>query len=207
VTAQPARRTRRGAETRRKVEDAAGRLFKERGYHATSLQQIAEAAGVHVQTIYLAYGTKAELLRAAASWAVSEGENPDVPPPERRWVREITATEDPQLKLRLYTRHIRNVTEGWGPFQQAMRAASTEPEVADKLAAMEEGRYQGPLNLWAAIEARGELRDGLTTERAAALTFAIASPDTFRQLIDRGLSIDEAEHEIAEILIRTLLRG
>src|SRR4051794_7079027 len=100
VTSQPARRSRRGAETRKKVEEAAGRLFQERGYYATTLQQIADAAGVHVQTIYLAYGTKAEVLRAAAAWATSD-EDPAVPPPERRWVREIMDAEDPRVKLRL----------------------------------------------------------------------------------------------------------
>jgi AcrR family transcriptional regulator len=204
VTSQPARRGRRRTETRTKVEETAGRLFSEHGYHATTLQQIADAAGVHVQTIYLAYGTKAELLRAAAAWATSE-EDPALPPPERRWVREIVATDDPRLKVRLYVRHIRDITRSWGPFQQAMRAASTEPEVAEKLAAMEEGRFQGPLNLWPVIEARRELRDGLTTERASALTYAIASPDTFRQLLDRGLSLDEAEEEVARVLILALL--
>lgn len=204
VTSPPARRDRRRTETRTKVEKAAGRLFTEHGYHATTLQQIADEAGVHVQTIYLAYGTKAEVLRAAASWATSE-EDPAIPPPDRRWVREIVATDDPRLKLRLYVRHIRDITQTWGPFQQAMRAASSEPEVAEKLAAMEEGRFQGPLNLWPAIEARGQLRDGLSTERAAALSYAIASPDTFRQLIDRGLSLDQAEDEVARMLILALL--
>lgn len=204
MTAQPARR-RRGEETRHKIEEAAGRLFTERGYHGTTLQQIADAAGVHVQTIYLAYGTKAELLRAAAAWATSD-EDPEIPPPDRRWVRAIVQAEDPRQKLKLYVRHIRDITATWGPFQQAMRAASGEPEVAEKLAAMEEGRFQGPLNLWSAIQARGELRDGLTTERAAALTYAIASPDTFRQLLDRGLNLDEAEDEVARTLTRALLR-
>ncbi|MGA8247556.1 MAG: helix-turn-helix domain-containing protein [Nocardioides sp.] len=204
MSREPARRGRRGTETRRNVEKAAGRLFTEQGYHATTLQQIADAAGVHVQTVYLAYGTKAEVLRAAAAWATSE-EDPAIPPQERRWVREIVATDDPRLKLRLYVRHIRDITLTWGPFQQAMRAAIAEPEVGEKLAAMEEGRFQGPLNLWPAIEAHGQLRDGLSAERAAALTYAIASPDTFRQLLDRGLSLEEAEEEVTRLLILALL--
>jgi AcrR family transcriptional regulator len=207
VTSQPARRrNRRGTETRVKIEEAAGGLFTAQGYHGTSMQEIADAAGVHVQTIYLAYRTKAELLRAAASRPVAEGEDPSVPPPERRWVREIVATDDPQEKLRLYLRHLRHVTQGWGPFQQAMRAAADEPEVAEKLAAMEYGRYQGPLNLWPAIADSGGFRDGIDAARAADLTYAIASPDTFRQLLDRGWTADEAEAGILEALVRLLLR-
>jgi AcrR family transcriptional regulator len=206
VADQPVRRTRRGAATREKIEAAAGELFTARGYHATSMQDVADRAGVHVQTIYLAYGTKAELLRAAASRPVAEGEDPAVPPPERRWVREIVATDDPREKIRLYVRHIRNVTQGWGPFQLVMRQAQDEPEVAEKLAAMETGRFQGPLNLWPAIAERGQLRGSMTVEHAAAVTYAIASPDVFRQLQERGRSLDEAEQDIVDILIAALLR-
>ena len=200
------RRGRRGMETRRKVEEAAAELFVQRGYHGTSMQDIAAAAGVHVQTIYLAYGTKAELLRAAASWKVSEGEDPAIPPPERRWVRELIAEDDPREKFRLYVRHIRHVTEQWAPMRDVMRAAAGEPEVAEKLAAMEYGRYQGPENLWPAIEQKGQLREGLTAGDAAVLTYAIASPDTFRQLLERGWSWNRAEAAITDTLIRTLLR-
>jgi AcrR family transcriptional regulator len=123
---RPRPRPTRGAETCTKVEEAAGRLFTQHGYYATTLQPIADAAGVHVQTVYLAYGTKAAVLRAAAAWATSE-EDPAIPPPDRRWVRAIVATDEPRLKLRLYVRHIRDITQTWGPFQQAMRAASAEP--------------------------------------------------------------------------------
>jgi AcrR family transcriptional regulator len=200
------RRGRRGTETRQRIEQVAAELFVERGYHATSMQDIADAAGVHVQTIYLAYGTKAELLRAAASWKVSEGEDPAIPPPERQWVREVVAADDPVEKFRLYVRHIRHVTQQWAPMRDVMRGAIGEPEVAEKLAAMEHGRYQGPENLWPAIEQRGQFRDGVSAEHAAVLTYAIASPDTFRQLLERGWSWNRAEAAILDALVRTLLR-
>ncbi|MGB9377280.1 MAG: hypothetical protein WCB04_07180 [Mycobacteriales bacterium] len=35
---------------------------------------------------------------------------------------------------------------------------------------------------------------------------AIASPDTFRQLLDRGWSWERAESEIVDTLVRALLR-
>ena len=57
---------RRGADTRERIEEAAGTLFTERGYHRATMQAIADAAGVHVQTVYLAYGTKQALLAASA---------------------------------------------------------------------------------------------------------------------------------------------
>jgi hypothetical protein len=35
---------------------------------------------------------------------------------------------------------------------------------------------------------KGQLREGLTAKEAAVLTYAIASPGTFRQLLERGWS-------------------
>jgi hypothetical protein len=52
----------------------------------------------------------------------------------------------------------------------------------------------------------GQLREGLTAGEAAVLTYAIASPDTFRQLPGRGWSWNRAEAAIMDTLIRTLLR-
>src|ERR1700730_12204147 len=56
--------------TRRRIRDAARRLFVERGYVATTIEAIAGEAGVAVPTVYLAFGTKrallAELLDIAA---------------------------------------------------------------------------------------------------------------------------------------------
>jgi hypothetical protein len=53
----------------------------------------------------------------------------------------------------------------------------------------------------------GQLRVGVTAEQAAVLTYAIASPDTFRQLLDRGWSWEKAEDAIVDTLVQTLLRN
>jgi AcrR family transcriptional regulator len=94
-SARPASR-RRGIETRRRVEEMAAELFTSNGYSATRMQAIADAAGVHVQTIYLAYHTKAAVLAACAARLVAGDEDPTTHPSQRRWVREIQATADPR---------------------------------------------------------------------------------------------------------------
>ncbi len=53
------------AITRQRVLDAAQRLFRERGYAATSLEQIAEAADVTKGAIYGHFATKEDLLLSA----------------------------------------------------------------------------------------------------------------------------------------------
>jgi AcrR family transcriptional regulator len=48
-------------ERRLSIEDAASRIFAERGYAATSLDQVAEAAGITKPVIYRHFGSKKEL--------------------------------------------------------------------------------------------------------------------------------------------------
>ena len=55
--------------TRRRIANAALELFSTRGYTATTLQTIADTAGLHVQTIYQAFGSKTAVLAAACELA------------------------------------------------------------------------------------------------------------------------------------------
>jgi AcrR family transcriptional regulator len=65
TTAVPKRRL-KGPERRAKIEHAAAELFAERGFEATSIEQIAEAAGVSRTVIYDHYPSKIELQIALA---------------------------------------------------------------------------------------------------------------------------------------------
>ena len=197
----------RARETRRRVEEAAGRLFSEQGYATTTMQAIADEAGVHVQTIYLAYGTKAAVLAAAATRLVAGEDDPDSHPSERAWAREIQATPDPATKLRLYVRHIRDVAPRVVRLVDVLRAnAPGDPDVAAFHAHMEQGRWAGPHALFAPLADEGALRSGLPVTTAADATYALASPDTFRALVERrGWSWDQAETWIADRLVETLL--
>jgi AcrR family transcriptional regulator len=204
---EPARRRRRGADTRRRVEEAAAGLFTGRGYTATSMQAIATAAGVHVQTIYLAYGTKAAVLAACAARLVAGEEDPDTHPSERRWAREIQAAGDPRDKIRLYVRHIADVAGRITPLLDVLRAtAPSEPEAAAFLAHMEEGRREGPLQLLGPLAGSGAARTGLSADDIADITFALASADTLRALVTvRGWDRGRAEAWLTDTLCRSLL--
>ena len=101
-----------------------------------------------MQTIYLAYGTKASVLAAAATRLVAGDEDPASHPGERAWAREILAAEDPRRKIALYVEHIADVAPRTTALIDALRAtARSEPEVGAFLEHMEEGRREGPLAL------------------------------------------------------------
>src|SRR5690349_2995305 len=64
------RRKRQAEQTRAEVLVAAMQLFNERGWAETTLADVAEAAGVAVETIYKGFRSKKQLLRDAMGTAV-----------------------------------------------------------------------------------------------------------------------------------------
>jgi AcrR family transcriptional regulator len=54
--------SRRGAETRRRLLDAAEKMFSELGYHDASIVKITEEAGVGQGTFYLYFGSKQDIF-------------------------------------------------------------------------------------------------------------------------------------------------
>ncbi len=150
------------------------------------MQAIATEAGVHVQTIYLAYGTKPALLAACAARLVAGDEDPDTPPAERRWAREVAAEHDPHAKLVRYVQQIADVAPRIMSLIDVLRTtAPAEAEVAAFLDHMERGRREGALQLLGHDVLPGTWRRGLTPDKVADITFAIASPDTLRALTVR----------------------
>jgi AcrR family transcriptional regulator len=207
TTRSGAGRGRRGEDTRRRIEQAAAGLFGEHGYAGTSIQAVADAAGVHAQTIYQAYGTKASLLGAVGARLVAGEDDPAIHPSQRAWARHIQAEPDPARKLRLYVQHIREITPRIVVLIDMLRAtAPAEPDAAGFLDQIEEGRYLGPMNLFAPLASHGQLRPGLTLAAACDITYALVSPDTFRGLVlRRGWSWNRAERCLTDWLTQALL--
>jgi AcrR family transcriptional regulator len=73
MTGEPQRRTGRpdhqaSEELVRHIVDTAARLFIKRGYAATSIEQIAAAAGSGKQTIYRRFGSKTGIFHEVIGW-------------------------------------------------------------------------------------------------------------------------------------------
>src|SRR5437773_5188767 len=75
-------------ESRRRVIAAAARCFLDAGYAATTIADVARAAGVAVQTVYSAVGGKAELLIEVVNQAVA-GDDREVVFLDREWMRDL----------------------------------------------------------------------------------------------------------------------
>ncbi|SHG00724.1 transcriptional regulator, TetR family [Desulfacinum infernum DSM 9756] len=112
--------------TKRELYRVAARLFKQKGYRATSMQDIANALGIQKASIYYYIRTKQDLLtaigRAAMEMLLAEGERiaAEPLPPEEK-LREILRSHVRLIceNLDLFTVSLRELTpvnagDHWG---------------------------------------------------------------------------------------------
>ena len=72
-------------------------MFTEAGYAGTRMTDIADRAGVAVQTLYYMFRTKAELLQACVEYAVLGPE--ELPPPQQPFWASMTAARSGRKAL------------------------------------------------------------------------------------------------------------
>jgi len=92
------RRTRQVERTEERILASATELFLVNGYVATTLAAVAEAADVGVRTVYVRFGTKAELLKRVVDVAIV-GDTLPVDVMGREWA--AVATSAPTLAERI----------------------------------------------------------------------------------------------------------
>ena len=119
--------------TRQKVVAAARQLFVEKGYTATTIGEIAQTAGVALQSVYAAGGSKAELLVTVSDQAIA-GDAREVPLAARTNMQAVFAEKDPVARMRLFADAICDIQERSAPVQMAYReAAAVDTTVAENL--------------------------------------------------------------------------
>ena len=180
------RETRRGAsarETRRLITEAATALFIERGYAATSMREIAAAAGVVDKTLYLSFGTKADLLRAVVDHAIA-GDDEPVPIAERTWFRAILDTTDPRDVLKQWIDHQHRMLRRLADLTEMVRAAAnSNPELAELYHQRRTALAVDVTHIARSLATRSQLRTGTTTAEAANQLNIITGPEIYRLLV------------------------
>src|SRR3569833_4652111 len=104
------KRVRDAPGTRRRMLEAARELFVVKGYGATTLKEIADRAGVAVQTIYFTFGNKRVLLKELVDVAIA-GDLEPVATMARPWFRDAVAPPAAEAHVRLHVRGARGVQE------------------------------------------------------------------------------------------------
>jgi AcrR family transcriptional regulator len=200
-------RREQAAITKTRILDATQELFEERGYAATSIAAIAKLAGVSQRTVYLAFETKAELLRALWNARLRGGEDA---PPVAQLARytEVLAEPDPARKLELNAHHAVAVKQRIGALHEVIRAgASVDPDVGALWDRIQTEFRENQRGIVAGIADQSALKDGLDVERAADILWTVNHGDLWQHLVvRRGWSPEEFEHWLSDAFKTLLLR-
>src|SRR3954464_10099987 len=165
-------RAEQAQRTRTAVLDAAGRCFLDKGYAATTMKDVAAAAGVSVQTVF-GQGSKAALLLACVDRAVV-GDDEEVPLAQREMVTRLLRAPDRAGKFAA----AREMVMIYVPISLPMirvfaAAAAGDPEIADAWAEHERRRHQDSRIMIGAFEPW--LREGLDVDRATDIFWGTLS--------------------------------
>jgi AcrR family transcriptional regulator len=201
------RRARRAEATRRRVVEAANRLFVERGYRATTIESIAEAADVSVETIYKRFANKAGLLKAAREVAVAGAPEPEAffTFPSAPIDEALRAASGPEARLRTLAELSSRRLERLAPFHRMLRNAGTgDPELADFVAADHARRRESQRANIRFIAEDGPLR--LEVDKAADTYSSLANPEVFLLMLDHfGWTSEQFRDWLADSVTRLLL--
>lgn len=115
----------------RRVIDEARRLFLDDGYTATSMEAIAVAAGVSVQTVYAVFVSKAGVLARVIDVAIG-GDDQDLMVRDRPEFRALLESPNPEALVRAAVRHGRAIHQRSGRILHLLDSvAGTDPALAE----------------------------------------------------------------------------
>ncbi len=191
-TPRPGLRERKKIKTRQAIRRSAYRLFAERGYQATSVERIAEAAEVSLSTVFRYFPTKEDLVLTdeydtllAAGIRARPADEPMVESIRRvttETLGEIATQEGAELLQRI--RLIRDVPaiRGRSAEQAARIAALISAALAERA-----GRPADDLELRVVSAAiLAALQEAMLSWAAQSPT---AAPDALIALIDRSMDV------------------
>jgi AcrR family transcriptional regulator len=171
--------------TRQAVLRAASRLFVERGYVATSIEAIAEAAGVSRATVFTSVGGKPTLLKSAYDIALV-GDDAPVALPDRPKSRAIRAEPDVRRYLERYAGMLVAMYGRLAAVYEAVRgAASADPAVRAVFEKIQSERRIGAAHVIGDVLAKGRLRDDIDAETAGDLVWVLNDPGLYHLLVER----------------------
>jgi len=188
------------------VVDAARRLFLERGYGATTVEAIREAADVPAATVYRLFSSKHGILKALLDVSIV-GDDEDVPMAQRPHVRAMLGAPDPRVQLAGFVAISADVNTRVAPvYRILVGAAASDADAAALLDALTTQRQQGQRLIARSLARAGALRSGLRERDAADIIHALLSPELYRLLVvDRGWKAPRYQDWLTGMLVDQLL--
>lgn len=192
--------------TRARVVDAAGAVFSERGYVATTMQAIAEAAGVSVDTVYLT-GSKRELVFAAMEKALvgDEGSHSAL---ERPWLRELLAEPHvPRLLSLLAEAAAAGHARTAGIFSALVGGAAADEELGQAYRDLVGRMRSDTATIASLLDERRGPHQGLPLDDLGDTIFALGHFDCYHHLVEEAGWSQERYATWLEKMLTTAVLG
>lgn len=172
--------------TRQRLLLAAETLFAERGFAATTMGAIAQAAGVSPATVYLHFPSKAAVVAGLAD-AITAASDLSV--------EHVEQAPDPESQLRIGAGIIRRLNErSWLVAEVLRGALGGEQGLAETWETWQQQHLDAVRRGITALHAQGALREGLMLDEAVDTFYALAGTDVYRSLVrERGWTPDRYE--------------
>lgn len=159
--------------------DAASDAFVERGYAATTLTDVAEGADVAPRTLYLHFGTKAELLLRCIGIAIAGDADP-VAIADRPAMADAMTAPTLDERIALMASLTATLMTRAGPLLDvAFQAAPSEPSIAAAATAGRDATRQAMREFWQRIHQDGLLPRSVDLEWLDETASLLAQPETY----------------------------
>ena len=204
VKPRPYRSSIRRGEAPQLVVAAASRLFATKGYLATSIEDIASAAGVARPTVFTAVGTKPVILRQVVDQALA-GDDAAVPVAEREWWRQTVEEPDPETSIKLLARTMTTIGQRVALIARALEnAASVDSDAAEIWIRYQRQRRTGLREFAESLASRhAAMRCDVDT---LTDTLWMLQPAAYLRLVaDAGWTEERYEAWLADLITRLVL--
>jgi AcrR family transcriptional regulator len=198
-------RDRQAERTRSSILDAAARHLERDGYAGSTLRRIAQSAGVSVETVYAAFGSKTALFTAVGERNLEAAIRSVVPDGD---LRMLIAERDLDLQLTTFGKAAPAIMgSNWAIIEALRTGGATDPALARAYAAGSEGRRGWMRGFAEAWWATGQMRPELDPETATDILWTITSSDVYRLLVvEAGWSPDRYAAWLTEAARALVLR-
>lgn len=164
--------------TRQRILDAAERCFRDRGFGATTIAAVAQTASTAAETVYAAFGTKAQLLETLVRRAVRGSDTEVLEQPAPLAVRDAP---DRETALALFAEDISVRLERVSPLLAVLAAAAPgDPALASLYRELHAARLRNLRMLTRSVARLGPLRR--REQETTDTVWALASPELYELL-------------------------
>lgn len=198
-------RRERARRLRRTVVTAAQELFEELGYSATTINAVAERAGVSPESIFKGFGSKAALVKAVFDVVIA-GDDEPVAIAERSDSEAIRAEPDVQRKIRMYAAGMAIRQQQSAKVQVMIRDGRRADETLDGIwNRLLEERLVGMTMLGRHLMESGQLRAGIELDEVRDVLWTYVAVELYELLVlGRGWALDRYAQWVARAIIAAL---